>query len=435
MASEWQKCTLGDIVKIKHGYAFKGEYFATTPTKTILVTPGNFAIGGGFQIKSLKYYQGPVPVDYVLHPGQLVVTMTDLSKESDTLGYSALVPDDGITWLHNQRIGLVTIKEPSMADIRFINYVLRTREYRSWVVGSASGTTVKHTSPDRISAFSFLLPPVKEQEAIACILGALDDKIELNRQMCKTLEDTAQAIFKSWFVDFDPVHAKAAGKQPQGMNPEIATLFTDSFEESEFGQIPKGWSISRLGDHFNLTMGQSPPGNTYNEDRDGEPFYQGRYDFGFRFPKKRVYCSGPTRFANKGDTLVSVRAPVGDINMASERCAIGRGVASVRHIGGSSSFTYYAMKQLRNNFVSFEAEGSVFGSITKGDFLKLPVIAPPDALIESFDRLFAVLDNSIKCYELQSITLSTIRDSLLPKLISGELRISDAERIVERSVR
>ena len=273
-----------------------------------------------------------------------------------------------------------------------------------------------------------------EQKAIAEILNHLDDKIELNRQMCKTLEDTAQAIFKSWFVDFDPVHAKATGKQPKGLKPEIAALFPDSVEDSELGKKPKGWIISRLGDHFQLTMGQSPPGSTYNEDGIGEPFYQGRSDFGFRFPQKRVYCTAPTRYAAKGDTLVSVRAPVGDINMAIERCAIGRGVAAVRHKNGSSIFTYYAMEQLRNNFNHFEAEGTVFGSITKGDFLNLPFIAPPNALVECFERSFAVLENSIESHELESITLTSIRDALLPRLISGEIKVTDAERIVERSI-
>lgn len=272
------------------------------------------------------------------------------------------------------------------------------------------------------------------RHAISNILGALDDKIEINRQMCKTLEDTAQAIFKNWFIDFDPVHTKAAGMQPEGLKPEIAALFPDSFEDSELGKIPKGWIISRLGDHFHLTMGQSPPGNTYNEDGTGDPFYQGRSDFGFRFPRNRVYCTAPKRYAEKGDTLVSVRAPVGDINMAFEHCAIGRGVAAVRHIGGSSIFTYYSMKQLRNNFVSFEAEGSVFGSITKGDFLNLPFIAPSIALIDRFDQTFAVLENGIESHELVSITLTSIRDSLLPRLISGEIKVKDAEKIASRLV-
>lgn len=315
-------------------------------------------------------------------------------------------------------------------DARFTYYLLRTLGLEHMNSDSAvPGLNRDAAHLRKIPLFDKIY-----RHAISHILGALDDKIELNRQMCETLEDTAKAIFKSWFVDFDPVHAKAEGKQPAGMKPEIAALFPDSFEDTEMGKIPKGWIISRLGDHFHLTMGQSPPGNTYNEDGIGEPFYQGRSDFGFRFPRNRVYCTAPKRYAEKGDTLVSVRAPVGDINMANEHCAIGRGVAAVRYIGGSSIFTYYSMKQLRDNFVSFEAEGSVFGSITKGDFLNLPFRAPSFALIESFDQSFAVLEDSIESHELESMTLSSIRDSLLPRLISGELKVKDAERIAGRSV-
>ena len=315
-------------------------------------------------------------------------------------------------------------------DARFTYYLLKTLglDYMN------SDSAVPGLNRDAAHLRKIPLFEKTYRHAISHILGALDDKIELNRQMCKTLEDAAQAIFKSWFVDFNPVHAKAAGKQHIGMNPDIAALFPDSFEDSELGKIPKGWIISRLGDHFHLTMGQSPPGNTYNEDGIGEPFYQGRSDFGFRFPRNRVYCTAPKRYAEKGDTLVSVRAPVGDINMAYEHCAIGRGVAAVRHIGGSSIFTYYSMKQLRNNFVCFEAEGSVFGSITKGDFLNLPFMAPSIALIECFDQSFAVLENGIESDELESITLTSIRDSLLPRLISGELKVKDAERIASRLV-
>ncbi len=315
-------------------------------------------------------------------------------------------------------------------DPRYLYYVLLSIGINRYRAGSGQPLI----NQSILNSISINIAPHTEQIAIALILSALDDKIELNRQMCKTLEETAQAIFKNWFIDFDPVHTKAAGMQPEGLKPEIAALFPDSFEDSELGKIPKGWIISRLGDHFHLTMGQSPPGNTYNEDGTGDPFYQGRSDFGFRFPRNRVYCTAPKRYAEKGDTLVSVRAPVGDINMAFEHCAIGRGVAAVRHIGGSSIFTYYSMKQLRNNFVSFEAEGSVFGSITKGDFLNLPFIAPSIALIESFDQSFAVLENSIESYELESITLTSIRDSLLPRLISGELKVKDAERIASRLI-
>jgi type I restriction enzyme S subunit len=318
-----------------------------------------------------------------------------------------------------------------VSDTNFIYYALKNAV--SQMLQVAYGGVFNTITRDTFKIIKTRLPHIKEQEAIACILGALDDKIEINRQMCKTLGETAQAIFKSWFVDFDPVHSKVTGKHSQGMNAEIVALFPDSFEDSEAGKIPKGWIISRLGDHFQLTMGQSPPGSTYNEDGIGEPFYQGRSDFGFRFPQKRVYCTAPTRYAAKGDTLVSVRAPVGDINMAIERCAIGRGVAAVRHINGSSIFTYYTMEQLRNNFNHFEAEGTVFGSITKGDFLNLPFVAPTECVIDRFESHFSVIESSIEVFEHESITLSSIRDTLLPRLISGDIRVKDAERIVGRT--
>ncbi|HBQ07760.1 MAG TPA: restriction endonuclease subunit S, partial [Halomonas sp.] len=166
---------LGDLFKVKHGFAFKGEFFTDQQQSEILVTPGNFAIGGGFQDEKRKYYRGPVPTDYVLQPGQIVVTMTDLSKQSDTLGFAARVPNDANVWLHNQRVGLLVFNPSAEADARFVEYLLRSHEYRAWVIGSATGTTVKHTSPSRIEAFRTLVPPPSEQRAIAHILGTLDD--------------------------------------------------------------------------------------------------------------------------------------------------------------------------------------------------------------------------------------------------------------------
>jgi type I restriction enzyme S subunit len=179
-------------------------------------------------------------------------------------------------------------------------------------------------------------------------------------------------------------------------------------------------------------MGQSPPGHTYNEAGDGLPFYQGRADFGFRFPRRRVYCTAPTRHASAGDTLISVRAPVGDINMASEDCAIGRGVAAARHKTGSRSYTFYFMRSLEEVFGRFEAEGTVFGSIGKKDFHAIRCAIPPRAVVSAFERLCSVLDNRIETNERESHTLAALRDTLLPKLISGEQRVKDAERIVAR---
>ena len=149
------------------------------------------------------------------------------------------------------------------------------------------------------------------------------------------------------------------------MDDDIMALFPDSFEDSELGKIPKGWEVKTLGECFSLTMGQSPPGSTYNDHGQGLPFFQGRTDFGFRFPENRKFCTAPTRVAQLGDTLVSVRAPVGDINMAWEQCCIGRGVASLRHKSASSSFTYYFAWAIQEKISVYEHTGTVFGAINK----------------------------------------------------------------------
>jgi type I restriction enzyme S subunit len=310
---------------------------------------------------------------------------------------------------------------------------LRSSNYRHHVVASATGSTVKHTAPSRICDFKFQLPPLSEQTQIASILSALDDRITLLRETNATLEAIAQALFKSWFVDFDPVRAKQEGRAPEGMSDATAALFPDGFEESELDLVPKGWRYSTVGESFILTMGQSPPGDTYNETRDGLPFYQGRTDFGFRFPSQRVYCTAPTRIAEPGDTLVSVRAPVGDVNMALEKCCLGRGVAGLRHIRGCNSFAFYTLKGLRARFDLFDSEGTVFGSINKKDFRGLPVLSPSDDVLFAFDDIATPIDRRVIENEEQIRTLAALRDTLLPRLISGQLRLPEAEALIEEA--
>jgi len=411
MVGEWSESSLGDLVEIEHGFAFKGDYFRDEPPGDILLTPGNFAIGGGFKSDKLKYYDGPVPDEFVLHQGDLIVTMTDLSKESDTLGYSAFVPtpSKGRRYLHNQRLGKVVVKDKAAIALCYVHYLMCSSAYRHEVLASATGTTVKHTSPERIKRFRFLRPSLPEQRAIAHILGTLDDKIEPNHKMNDTLEAMAQALFKNWFVEFEPF-------RNQGM------------EDSPLGPIPKGWRVGTLGQICDIIMGQSPPGDTYNESGEGTPFYQGIRDFGPRFPALRVYCTAPTRFAQKGDILLSVRAPVGSLNIATEYCSIGRGVAALRLKSEHGGFLYYLLKANHLKWEKFEAEGTVFGAANKADVHGLEIIVPSNDIIKRFSNTIEPLDTKIELNERESQTLASIRDTLLPKLLSGELRVKYAER-------
>ena len=314
--SEWKEYRLGDFLKVKHGYAFKGENIVTEETPNILVTPGNFNIGGGFKSDKFKYYKGDeFPKEYILTSGDIVVTMTDLSKDSDTLGYSAKIPySTNHNYLHNQRIGLVQFVNENVCK-DFVYWLMRTREYQNYIVGSASGTSIMHTSPSRIEDYRCLIPSSQsEQESIASVLTSIDNKIDLLHRENETLEVMAETIFRQRFIE-------------------------DAKDD---------WTEGKLREEFDFIMGQSPIGESFNQDGIGVPMYQGNADFGFRFPTRRVFTTQPTRFAEINDTLISVRAPVGVQNMATEKCCIGRGVAAFRYKNNSSfySYTYYKLKSL-----------------------------------------------------------------------------------------
>jgi len=319
---------------------------------------------------------------------------------------------------------------------RYLYACVFDKEFTDFLVQREKGAAYPAVLPEDIADAVISLPPLAEQRAIAHILGALDDKIELNRRMSETLEAIAHALFKAWFVDFEPVRAKREGRWRRGQSlPGLPAHLYDHFPnrlvESELGEIPEGWRIDKIGNQFRVTMGQSPPGNTYNEKGNGLPFYQGRADFGFRFPNRRVFCTAPTRFAEPGDTLVTVRAPVGDTNIALERCCIGRGVAAIRHSSGATSYTYYLVRSLRSVFRGFEAEGTVFGAITKDSLLSIKHAVPPDELVQRFEQLCSPIDDMVEIAERESRTLAALRDALLPKLIRGEIRVKDAERFLE----
>lgn len=349
-------------------------------------------------------------------PGDLI-----LAREAP-VGEVGLIPED-----HKAVLGQRTVlicPDRRKVDPRYLHFLLISPDVQSDMLGKATGSTVEHLNMSDIRALPLPeLPPLPEQRAIARVLGGLDDKIELNRRMNRTLEDLARGLFRSWFVDFDPVTKNGNGRAPA----TPAGLFPKRLVDSPIGPIPEGWRVGTVGAEFNLTMGQSPPGSTYNEDGAGVPFYQGRTDFGFRFPTRRVYCTAPTRFAEPGDTLVSVRAPVGDINLADERCAAGRGVAAVRHKSGATSYTYAMMASQREAFDVFNGDGTLFGCIGKADFDKMAVLVPPPTTVDAFERIAGPWDAQIAVNEKEARSLAATRDALLPQLLSGEIRLNHAE--------
>jgi type I restriction enzyme S subunit len=324
-------------------------------------------------------------------------------------------------WL-NQHIYKVTPAEG--VDRDFLFFLLKWLKPRFAEIARNKQTTgLGHVTLADFKQMQIGLPKPDEQAAIVALVKPYHDKIELNRKMNATLEAMARALFRDWFVDFGPTRAKMAGRPPY-LSPDLWPLFPARLDAD--GK-PEGWEVRPLVDCFDLLMGQSPPGDTYNDNGEGLPFFQGRTDFGFRYPENRKYCSAPTRVAEKGDTLVSVRAPVGDINLAAERCCIGRGVAAIRHKAGKKSFTYYTAWSLQEELRQYESTGTVFGAINKKQFEKLPTIDPGPKVIEAFEEIASALDSRIDNNERESRTLAQTRDLLLPRLMSGEVRVAGAE--------
>ncbi|MBN6492511.1 restriction endonuclease subunit S [Acinetobacter pittii] len=199
-SGDWVNSQLSNFISIKHGFAFDGAYFSEIETNLCLLTPGNFMIGGGFKAEKFIYYNGEVPENYILQENDLLVTMTDLSKESDTLGLPALLPlIRGKTLLHNQRLGLISFDKDEL-DKGFLFYLLQTESYHKYIVLSATGTTVKHTSPNKILAFVCDVPEFEEQKAIGQFFKQLDKTLVLQQQQLQTLKNLKQAFLEKMFV-------------------------------------------------------------------------------------------------------------------------------------------------------------------------------------------------------------------------------------------
>lgn len=277
-----------------------------------------------------------------------------------------------------------------VSDNGFVYYLSRWDEVRDFAEHNLEGSSGRQrVSKEAFDNLFLILPPLPTQRRIASILSSLDDKIDLLHRENATLEQMAETMFRQWFV----VEAK---------------------EE---------WEEGKLGDEFAFTMGQSPSGNSFNEEGIGVPMYQGNADFGFRFPKRRVYTTQPTRFAEVNDTLISVRAPVGAQNMAMERCCIGRGVAAFRYKNNPScySYTYYKLKSLLEEIKQFNDNGTVFGSISKSDFENLDIVIPDENTIASFQQQVKTIDDKIINNNNEIQTLIQTRDGLLPRLMNNEI--------------
>jgi type I restriction enzyme S subunit len=362
---------------------------------------------------------------YQLHHGDIVIARTGA-----TTGASAYIsnPPEAIFASYLVRLKLAESVEP-----RFISYFLHSSDFWDYIRGVLGDKSAQPNASARTMTQAKLrFPPLAEQQAIAHILGTLDDKIELNRRMNETLEAMARVLFKSWFVDFDPVRAKAEKRQPAGMSLETAALFPLSFEESLLGQIPQGWHVGPLRKLAEVVMGLSPKGETYNDVGNGSPLVNGPVEFGDFFPIKSKWTTTPTRLSKEGDLIFCVRgSTTGRRVVADDVYCLGRGVCAIRAIHDNQAFV--------NQTIDFNLErllakttGSVFPNLSAPDIKGFEVLIPQESQIDRYCEMTQPLKQKIWLNVAESQTLGTLRNVLLPKLLSGDIRVREAEREVEQ---
>jgi len=292
------------------------------------------------------------------------------------------------------------------------------------------------------------LPPLPEQRAIAYILGTLDDKIELNRRMNETLEAMARALFKSWFVDFDPVRAKMEGRWRKceslpGLPAHLWDLFPDSFEDSELGEIPKGWEIKPIGDLAEVVGGSTPKTDRAEYWEGGTHHWVTPKDLsGLSTPvlldtERKITDAGLAQVSSgllpKGTVLLSSRAPIGYLAIAEIPVAVNQGFIAMKPMPGTSNLFMLRWASAAHDEIVSHANGSTFLEISKANFRLIRTAAPSQPVMESFDRLTRPMYREVVEHERQSRTLAALRDTLLPKLISGALRVKDAENFIKKA--
>lgn len=289
---------------------------------------------------------------------------------------------------------LVFRAKKGFSDPNFIYYLIISELVRIPAIKSMVGSSGRQrVQTSVLENLEIDLPDLETQKKIAKVLSALDDKIELNNQINKNLEEQAKSIYSKMFIE----------------------------------SRPADYANGTLNEIADITMGQSPVGSSYNEEGLGEIFFQGRAEFGERFPTIRLYTTEPKRMAFANDTLISVRAPVGDLNVAHKYCCIGRGLAAIHSKTNHQSFLLYTMFSLKRQLEVFNGEGTVFGSINRDSLRNIAIYIPSIDKINDFENLVAPIDLEIRNNYDQICALQQIRDKLLPKLMSGEIDVDNVE--------
>lgn len=404
----WGEITLGSAIHIKHGFAFKSRFFSDSG-KLIILTPGNFNESGGFRLRPGKdrAYIGDVPEEYVLSQGDLIVAMTE--QAPGLLGSSALIPESD-SFLHNQRLGLVDEIDSSILSKHFLYYLFNTRSVRGQISGSASGTKVRHTSPERIYRVHTRVPSdVHEQERIADVLSAYDDLIENNQQRIALLEQAARLLYREWFV-----HLRFPGHEHVKI----------------IDGLPDGWKKGKVSDLGQVITGKTP--STKDEaNYDGEIPFVKTPDMHGQVVVVKTEQRLSERGANtqakkcipKGSVMVSCIGTVGVVSITSCLCQTNQQINSVVFDNPiASHYSYFALSDLKPRLKGMGG-GATMDNVNKTKFSVFPVVIPDNKTLASFNDAVKASFLQIETLTRYNESLSRIHNLLLPRLINGEIAV------------
>jgi type I restriction enzyme, S subunit len=443
MSSEWPTLTLGSQVTLDTGYPFKSGKFVDVDEGVRLLRGDN--IGHG----SLRWFgaKGWLRADlddglqaFEMSDGDLVLAM-DRPWIASGLKFARVHTPD-LPALLVQRVARLRPKDG--IDRNFLHSVIASPDFASYIQSVTTGTAVPHISAQQIRAYRVKLPPLPIQRAAGALLMSLDDRIALLRKTNATLEAIAQALFKSWFIDFDPVRAKIEGRAPEGMDEATAALFPDGLEESELGLMPRGWQVLPVGDAVVAVGGATP--DTKND------AYWNAAVHCWTTPKDLSGISSPVLLDTErklsdeglakigsgllpvGTLLLSSRAPIGYLALAEVPLAINQGYIAM--LPGGLLPPLYLLFWCRQNMETIKgrANGSTFMEISKKAFRPIPALVPPAEVIQAFMDVTSALFERLVENERQARTLAALRDALLPRLISGQLRVPVAEALDHETV-
>lgn len=430
MAAEWQEVLIEDCM------AAIIDYRGKTPRKTTSGIPLITAkIVKGGRIETPEEFIDPKEYDLWMSRGLPQAGDIVMTTEAP-LGEVAQLADQKVALAQR----LITLRgKPGVLDNTYLKYVMQSAFVQEQLSGRASGTTVLGIKQSELRKVKLPLAPFTEQRAIASLLGALDDKIELNRRMNETLEATARLFFKDWFVDFGPTRAKAEGRPPY-LAPELWALFPDALDDDD---KPVRWEVSTIGQEVKVVGGSTPSTKEL-------AYWDG--DFHWATPKdlstlkspvlleteRQITQAGVSQISSGllpiGTVFLSSRAPIGYLAIAQVETAINQGFIAMICEDRLSNMFIWLWTQANMDAIHQKANGSTFLEISKSNFRPIPVVVADETILKRFDEIVQPLYSQIVANEQEIRSLAQTRDLLLPKLMSGEIRLRDAEKMLEAAV-